>query len=422
MLDVLIVLGTRPEVIKLVPVYRALVAQGFSVKLCNTGQQREMTLQALAEFDVSCHYNLDIMRECQGLLDITRAIFAKLSTVIDNHPCRYLVIQGDTSSAVAAALVAFFYRIPVAHVEAGLRTGDRYNPYPEEINRRLLSVLSTIHFAPTPHAKQNLLYDGVKDNIYVTGNTVLDSLKNIFEQSRTDTSLIDDLKTEQRRGTRLILLTIHRRETVTSGDLQQIFAACRCLLEQAQPCMICFPMHPNPAIREAFEKQDWPEAMHVLPPLGYRDFVFLLDTADLVITDSGGVLEEAVYLNTPTLIARRRLDRPEALGIARAWLVGTGTQNIVRMAMSVLDLGQTAEGTHEIGTPGHSSLRCHAGCHNMEHQPSGTQVCPGKPGPSISTGACVFGDGRAAERIAKILRSYIYSTDPHYQKNVGRAD
>jgi len=335
---VLVVLGTRPEAIKLIPVIRELKKHNVPYFLCNTGQHRGLLDSLLTDAGIKANIDFQLMKHGQTLSSITAQILTHLATLFATLSCALVIVQGDTTTAFATGLSAFYHKIPVAHIEAGLRSGDKSNPFPEEVNRCLLASLARYHFAPTAGAAANLIRENVpQDQIFVTGNTVVDALRQVKEYIQTtgftciNPDLVELFQREEKDSFFTVLLTVHRRESVTGPSLGQIFSAVHNLLS-APPSgkiQIVYPMHPNPRIKQCFETFSWTGLnMHVIPPLAYRNMVYALDNSDLVVTDSGGLVEEASSLNKPTLVVREVLDRPEALLNPQVKLIGVQTAGV----------------------------------------------------------------------------------------------
>jgi UDP-N-acetylglucosamine 2-epimerase (non-hydrolysing) len=332
-LKVLIVIGTRPEAIKMAPVVKALMADGhFKAELCVTGQHREMLDQVLNLFGLVPDYDLKIMKAGQSLSEITSNILISVEPVLKECNADIILVHGDTSTTFAASLAAYYHQIPVGHVEAGLRTGNIYSPWPEEANRKLTGALANIHFAPTDASKQNLLNEGIhEENVHVTGNTVIDALLDVVAtlkgESQEGSSIarqFDFLDAAQR----IILVTGHRRENFGSG-FENI---CHALLETANKhpdIQIVYPVHLNPSVREPVNRilKDVPN-VHLIEPLDYLPFVYLMNRSYLILTDSGGVQEEAPSLGKPVLVMRDTTERPEAIDAGTVRLVGTNPQKI----------------------------------------------------------------------------------------------
>jgi UDP-N-acetylglucosamine 2-epimerase (non-hydrolysing) len=321
--------GTRPEAIKLAPVIQELARhpREFESVVLVTAQHRHMLDQVLRAFDISPDYDLDVMRPGQSLADVTVAVLRGVERVLRRVRPDMVIVQGDTTSALAAALAAFYQRIPVGHVEAGLRTNDRYSPYPEEMNRRLISSLADLHFAPTRGAKENLLREDVpRGRIHVTGNTVVDAL-NVIRRSRAEWHgpALNGIAPEQR----VILVTAHRRESFGAG-FGSICRALRMIVERNPDVEVMYPVHLNPNVRKYVRATlDGVQRIHLVEPLEYLPFVRLMERAYLILTDSGGIQEEAPALGKPVLVMRDVTERPEAVEAGAAKLVGTDPDAIV---------------------------------------------------------------------------------------------
>jgi UDP-N-acetylglucosamine 2-epimerase (non-hydrolysing) len=334
-LPIMTIFGTRPEAVKMAPVVARLrESADFVPIVVVTAQHREMLDQVLHLFAIVPDYDLDIMLPEQSLFDIATRALDRLDPVLAAERPAMVLVQGDASSTMLGALAAFYHRIPVGHVEAGLRTYDKFRPYPEEMNRRLTSVLTDLHFAPTPQAKANLLREGTPpDRIFVTGNTVIDALLDVAR--RPEVALPSDLPPLWER--RMLLVTTHRRENW--GDpLREIYLALLDLLERYPDVVVVFSVHPNPAVRRLADEVlgDHPRA-HLIAPPDYGPFVRLMAQAYLILTDSGGVQEEAPALGTPVLVLREVTERPEGVAAGSVELVGTSRQRIVERAARLLD-------------------------------------------------------------------------------------
>ncbi len=355
---IMLVFGTRPEAIKMAPLVKKLKeqAESFETIVTVTGQHRQMLDQVLELFDIHPDYDLDIMRPGQDLYDVTSRILNGMRTVLDASPVDLLLVHGDTSTSTAAALSAFYRRIPVGHVEAGLRTGDIYSPWPEEMNRRLTGRIATMHFAPTEASKRNLLKENVPaENIFVTGNTVIDALKMVVEKIDSDQAIATELDErilslgyDPRRlknGRRMVLITGHRRENFGQGFLN-ICNAIRDLAEAYPEVDFVYPMHLNPNVRRPIaqvfgldgkdatvdpkeENRQGLNNVFFIEPLDYLPFVYMMKLAHVILTDSGGIQEEAPSLGKPVLVMRTVTERPEALEAGTIHLVGTNRQLIV---------------------------------------------------------------------------------------------
>ena len=338
---ILLVFGTRPEAIKMAPLAKALQADPrFQVNICLTAQHREMLDQVMAIFELRAEYDLDVMTPQQTLPGLTADVMQGLSRVFAQAKPDLVLVHGDTTTSFVASLAAFYQKIPVGHVEAGLRTGDMMAPWPEEANRRLTGVLAEWHFAPTETARQNLLNENIPaTRIWVTGNTVIDALlmvreritqsRDLSQQLRDRLGLIDDQR-------RMILVTGHRRENI-GEPFRQVMLALKQIAEQHEDVQIVFPVHLNPAVREPVDEiLGGIENINLVKPQDYLTFVYLLMQADLVITDSGGVQEEAPSLGKPVLVTRALTERPEALEAGTVKLVGTEGGAIVDAANVLL--------------------------------------------------------------------------------------
>ncbi len=325
-----IIVGTRPEVIKQVPVYRSLVARHGpdAVALIGTGQHRELLDQALQHFGVKLDLNLETMRPSQSLTESSSAILEGMGALLREHRPRWLVVQGDTTSAAMAAWAAFQAGVKVAHNEAGLRSYDLQHPFPEEANRRLISIVSQVHFAPTERSKAALLREGIaEDLIHVTGNTGIDALRWTLDLPRPD-SIQFVLKSLKSKNLRPVLLTAHRRENKESMDLW--FRALAQFLIVNPDLGLIYPIHPNHLAKAAADRylSATPQA-HLVPALNYGETCHLLSECDLVVTDSGGIQEEAATLGIPTIVCRQTTERMEAVDAGIAKLAGTNADSIL---------------------------------------------------------------------------------------------
>jgi len=369
MLRILSIFGTRPEAVKMAPVVKALAANPeLESKVCVTAQHRQMLDQVLDLFEIKPDVDLDLMREDQSLPELTANIFTYLDPVLRDLQPDWVLVQGDTTTVMAASLLAFYHNIRVGHVEAGLRTGDKRQPFPEEINRRVASVVADLHFAPTERSRQNLLREGIPDQrITVTGNTVIDALHSILQHPspKEVESLLSRLQIGRNRH-RLILVTAHRRENF-GKPLEDICLALRTLAEHyAGELQLVYPVHLNPNVQGPVHRfLAGVRNITLLEPLEYLPLVHLMRQATLVLTDSGGIQEEATALNIPTLVLRQVTERPEGVEAGVLKLVGSDPKRIVDEARFLLD------------DPAVYSAMAHA--------------------------ANPFGDGRAAERIVRAL-------------------
>jgi UDP-N-acetylglucosamine 2-epimerase (non-hydrolysing) len=340
-LKVLTVFGTRPEAIKMSPVVHALAsAIRIEAKVCVTAQHRNMLDQVLELFDIKPDFDLNLMRPSQDLTDITTNVLLEMRKVFKQWRPDWVLVHGDTSTTLATTVAAYYEKIPVGHVEAGLRTGNIYSPWPEEVNRRIASTISAAHFAPTEIAKVNLIREGVGESqVIVTGNTVIDALLNVVHRIRTDAALLR--KMEKRfafldKSKKLILVTGHRRENFGDGFLH----ICSALAEisKRNNVQIVFPVHLNPNVQEPVNRLlgSIPN-IHLIEPQDYLPFVYLMDQAYLILTDSGGIQEEAPSLGTPVLVMRDTTERPEAVNAGAVKLVGANKQSIINESTQLLD-------------------------------------------------------------------------------------
>ena len=376
---ILSVFGTRPEAIKMAPVVRTLAGlPGISAPVCLTAQHREILDQVTALFGIRAEADLDLMRAGQGPCGVTAAVMTGLTPILAELRPHAVLVHGDTATTLGAALAAFYSRIPLAHVEAGLRTHDMSAPWPEEMNRRLVGGLAELHFAPTQRAAANLLAEGVKeDRIQVTGNTAIDALfwvqRTVLARPGAEQAMRAAFPwTNDRR--RLILVTGHRRENLGAG-LEALCTALARLADRGD-VTIAWPLHPNPAVRgPVAARLGRHPAIHLIDPQSYAPFVWLMGQAHLIVTDSGGIQEEAPALGVPCLVTRAATERPEAIHAGAARQVGTDPVQIVSAATEILDDPAT---------------------HAM-----------------MSVGTSPFGDGRAAGRIAvRLVQTFVAHTDP----------
>jgi UDP-N-acetylglucosamine 2-epimerase (non-hydrolysing) len=368
LVKVLVVMGTRPEGIKLAPLILELRRRpNVALRVVTTGQHRALLDQALATFAIVPDDDLDVMRPEQSLADLSGRVLSGMDRLLGSDPPDVLLVQGDTTSAFMCGLAAWYRHVPVAHVEAGLRTGSLVDPFPEEMNRLLIARLASIHFAPTARARAALLAEGVPDDtIFVTGNTVVDALLHI---RNSDEYKCTALPVPVDQTARLLLVTLHRRES-WGAPLGGMCRALRTILEMRPDVRMVFPVHANPVVERTVHAAlgDNPR-IDLIQPVDYLTFVRLMDASWLVLTDSGGVQEEAPVLGRPVLVLRETTERPEAVecGVARA--IGTDPDAIVRLTVALLD-------------------------NPVEHAQMARAVSP-------------FGDGRAAARIADILEARI---------------
>jgi UDP-N-acetylglucosamine 2-epimerase (non-hydrolysing) len=339
-MNILVAMGTRPEAIKLFPVIHALKREpNFNVTVCVTAQHREMLDQVLAIADIEPDVDLDLMRPNQSLPQITSRILTGIDEVLKESKPDRVLVQGDTTTAMAAALSAYYHKIPVDHVEAGLRSGDIYSPFPEEVNRKVVGSLASWHFAPTARAADALIRENVSpDRVIVTGNTVIDALLETEKRIGSFKDIkraIDNELPAPGDNRRIVLVTAHRRENF-DGGMDRIASAILKLAEN-EDVLIVYPVHPNPNVRELMHTTLGGRAnIRLLPPLEYVPFVYLLSRCDFVLTDSGGVQEEAPALGKPVLVMRDTTERPEGIDAGTARLVGTDPHQIHSEAMRLL--------------------------------------------------------------------------------------
>lgn len=354
MKKVLLVFGTRPEAIKMAPLVKEFqkYPKDFDTKVCVTGQHREMLDQVLRIFDIVPDYDLNIMKQGQDLYDVTSRVLLGMRDVFVEAKPDVVLVHGDTTTSTAAALAAFYQQIPVGHVEAGLRTYDIYSPWPEEMNRQLTGRITTYHFSPTPLSRENLLRENVNDNnIIVTGNTVIDALCWVVDKIKSDKELSDNLKCLLKDsgydvsrldvGRRLVLITGHRRENFGDGFIH-ICEAIKTLSQKYPDADFVYPMHLNPNVRKPIhkvfgEQLDDLGNLFFIEPLEYLSFVYLMEKSFIVLTDSGGIQEEAPGLGKPVLVMRSTTERPEALTAGTVKLVGTDYDAIVGNVSELVD-------------------------------------------------------------------------------------
>ena len=360
-----ITLGTRPEAIKLAPVIKSFQAtEDFDTKVILTGQHKEMVAQVMNLFDLTANYDLDIMQPKQSLNDITCRSLQGLEKLYQEIHPELVIAQGDTTTAFAASLAAFYQQIPVGHVEAGLRTNNIYNPFPEEANRRLISQITQLHFAPTSLAVENLQKSDVTGDIHQTGNTVIDALLSVAKKNPPcDVEGLDWQKH------RVLLVTVHRREN-WGEPLQEIIAGLRLILAKFPDVAILLPLHRNPIVREPLQQNlGEHDRVFLTEPLDYQELVGAIQRCHLLLTDSGGLQEEAPSLGKPVLVLRETTERPEAVTAGTAKLIGTRSDNILSAANDLLSNQDSYHKMAEAINP--------------------------------------FGDGKASNRIVNICRQYL---------------
>lgn len=324
MKKIMVVFGTRPEAIKMCPLVQELGRRkNFKTVVCVTGQHREMLDQVLTAFRISADYDLEIMMQNQTLFDITAKTLSGMKAVLEKEMPDLVLVHGDTSTAFAAALACFYLHIPVGHVEAGLRTYDADSPYPEEFNRQAIGIVSKYHFAPTEVSRSNLIREGKDPNsVFVTGNTVIDALMTTVTDRYTHPDL------EWAKGSRLIIITAHRRENI-GRPLQNIFRAVRRIAEAFEDVKVIYPVHMNPQVQELAQRTlDGQDRIRLIEPLNVVDFHNFMARAYLILTDSGGIQEEAPSLGKPVLVMRQHTERPEGLEAGTSILTGTEEKDI----------------------------------------------------------------------------------------------
>jgi len=364
MKKILIVFGTRPEAIKMAPLVKEFkkYTDNFTVKVCVTAQHREMLDQVLELFEIMPEYDLDIMKSGQDLYDVTSNVLLGMRDVLKEYKPDIVFVHGDTSTTFAAALAAFYQQISIAHVEAGLRTGDIYSPWPEEANRQLTSQITAYHFAPTQTSKQNLLKENVQEEIIVvTGNTVIDALFLALNKIKSNRALekrvIQNIEQEINdpkfsiNETQFILVTGHRRENHGQGFIN-ICMALKEIAVKNPHVYIVYPVHLNPNVQKPVkELLSNISNIHLISPLQYEEFIYMMDRSYFIITDSGGVQEEAPSLGKPVLVMRDTTERPEALEAGTVKLVGTDTQKIIKEAEKLLHNAQAYEAMSQASNP-----------------------------------------------------------------------
>ena len=367
------VIGTRPEAIKLAPVIKELERhpEEFEVVPVTTAQHRQMLDQVLKLFKITSSYDLDIMENNQTLSGLTARIIEKFYSIVRKEKPDWILVQGDTTTTFASALIGFYHKIRIGHIEAGLRTHNKYRPFPEEINRRLTGVLTDFHFAPTERTKENLIAEGIpEENIFVTGNTVIDALFMTLERLKKDKCMLQHLNSQfsflNSKSTKLILVTAHRREN-HGEPLETICFALKEIVQANSEVKVIYPIHLNPNVQEPVKRilKD-NERIHLINPLDYESFAWLMDKSYLILTDSGGIQEEAPSLGKPVLVLRQVTERPEAVEAGTVRVVGLDRDKIVQETQRLLDDQTLYE--------------------------------------KMSKAANLYGDGKAAKRIVKVLR------------------
>ena len=368
-----IVFGTRPDAIKMAPVVFELRKDSqFEPVVISTGQHRQMLDQVMQAFDVNADIELDLMRHNQSLSELTCRILTSMDSLLARNPLDCLIVQGDTTTAFAAALAAFYKKVPVAHVEAGLRSRDLFQPWPEEANRRLAAVITELHFAPTPLSRDNLLAEAVSpENVVVTGNTIVDSVERLLQMQTIDLPLPEGVPDD---GSPIVLVTSHRRES-WGIELENICNAILDLVARFPHIRVVYPVHMNPNVTSTVQTMlGNRDRVHLVPPVDYFQFLSLLRRCYLVLTDSGGVQEEAPIFHKPVLVLRKVTERPEASLLGMAKIVGTSRDAIVGAASRLL----SSEFAYQ----------------------------------TMAAGECPYGDGHAAARIATALSRWLEGERP----------
>lgn len=363
----LFAIGTRPEAIKVAPVIRKFKTSNYKVKVCNTGQHTDLLDPILDFFELDIDYNLEIMKKNQSLFDITTNILSKIENILEKEIPDLVFVHGDTSTAFIVSLACFYKKIKVCHIEAGLRTFDKYSPYPEEMNRTLISSLADIHLAPTERSMNNLLNVNIpRDNISVTGNTVIDALYIAREIVKTDKKYsMDELITHEK----IILFTGHRRENFGKG-FENIFMALKEIVNLHPEVKIIYPVHPNPNVKNLANKFfKGSSNIAIIDPLDYGKFIWLMSKSYLIITDSGGIQEEAPSLGKPVLVTRDKTERPEAVEAGTVILVGNNMNKIIKKTSMLIS-------------------------NQSEYQKMSKLINP-------------YGDGKASDRILKLINKII---------------
>ncbi|TAF13987.1 MAG: UDP-N-acetylglucosamine 2-epimerase (non-hydrolyzing) [Alphaproteobacteria bacterium] len=373
---ILSVFGTRPEAIKMAPIVgRLKFCDEFESRVCVTAQHREMLDQVLTLFEIKPHFDLNLMRPGQALNELTASAIEQVGKVLTDYRPDILLVNGDTNTTMAATLAAYHLKIPVGHVEAGLRTGDIYSPWPEEINRKIVGTIATMHFAPTERAKANLIAENVSPNaIFVTGNTVVDSLLDTVRILNERVALSEEINSKFSflSEKKIILVTGHRRESF--GDGFNNICEALSIISKRGDVQIVYPVHPNPNIRDfVYKKLSGRKNIHLIDPLDYLPFIELMRRSYLIMTDSGGIQEEAPSLGKPVLVMRSVTERPEAIAAGTVKLVGTNADILISEVEKLLDC-------EEIYTK-----------MSKAHNP--------------------YGDGKSAERIVAAVRTHLLNRE-----------
>ena len=373
MKTIMLVFGTRPEAIKMCPLVKEFQKHSdeFKTVVCVTGQHREMLDQVLTIFDVKPDFDLNIMKQGQDLYDVTARVLTGLREVFKECKPDVVLVHGDTTTSTAAALAAFYQQIPVGHVEAGLRTHNIYSPWPEEMNRQITGRIATYNFSPTPLSEENLMEEKVHGKIYVTGNTVIDALHMVVDKLKNDTALAKEQVeilakagydiNRLKDGKKLVLITGHRRENFGDGFIRMV-TAMKDLSKKYPDVDFVYPMHLNPNVRkpihEVFGENLTRPNFFFIEPLQYLEFVYLMEKSTIVLTDSGGIQEEAPGLGKPVLVMRDTTERPEALSSGTVHLVGTDYDKIMKEVSTLLDNATAYEKMSKAVNPYGDGLAC----------------------------------------------------------------
>lgn len=354
MKKVMLVFGTRPEAIKMCPLVNELkMRKGIETVVCVTGQHRQMLDQVLEVFAVTPDYDLSVMKEKQTLFDITTNILNRIKEVLEEEKPDIVLVHGDTSTTFVTALACFYQQIPVGHVEAGLRTYNIYSPYPEEFNRQAVGIVSEYNFAPTSMSRDNLLREGKKEEtIFVTGNTAIDALKTTVREDYSHPEL------EWAKGSRLIMITAHRRENL-GEPMHHMFRAIRKIMDEHEDVKAIYPIHMNPAVRQTAEEElRGCDRIHIIEPLDVLDFHNFLSRSFMILTDSGGIQEEAPSLGKPVLVMRDTTERPEGIAAGTLKLVGTDEEVIYQNFKELLENEESYNAMANASNPYGDGLAC----------------------------------------------------------------
>lgn len=352
--NILIVFGTRPEAIKMAPLIKTMKNDPkINLKVCVTAQHREMLDQVLNFFEITPDYDLDLMKPGQNLYSLTADIINALKPVLEDFQPDYLFVHGDTTTTMASAIAGFYSGAKVCHIEAGLRTNNKYSPFPEEVNRQIVGRICQYHFAPTEESKQNLLKENIEEKlILVTGNTVIDALfESVDKVQQNPSSFIKEINAEIGDKKDIILVTGHRRENHGQG-FEKICKALKTIAEKKPGVLIIFPVHLNPKVRDVvFKYLSRIKNIKLIEPLEYPDFIWLMNRSKLIITDSGGVQEEAPSLGKPVIVLRENTERPEAVKAGTVLLVGTNQDLIIKEVLDLLNNNQRYSSMSSLHNP-----------------------------------------------------------------------